>query len=110
MSPQPTKSLVRGERLTLREIFDRYGITYEAVRAVLPSQEARRGPDQAVSDGEPDQAPGADATGARPYGRPDRLSARLHPTGRQLLQGTYLPSAIASVLSRCRMQSAPARE
>nr|WP_314582244.1 hypothetical protein [uncultured Pseudomonas sp.] len=32
MARQPIKTLVRGERLTLREVSDRYGIAYEAVR------------------------------------------------------------------------------
>jgi|GEM_PF-2530593 len=32
MAPQPIKILVRGKRLTLREVSDRYGIAYEAVR------------------------------------------------------------------------------
>ncbi len=32
MAPQPIKTLVRGKRLTLREVSDRYGIAYEAVR------------------------------------------------------------------------------
>jgi hypothetical protein len=32
MARQPITTLVRGERLTLREVSDRYGIAYEAVR------------------------------------------------------------------------------
>ncbi|MDK4199017.1 hypothetical protein QKY98_07795 [Pseudomonas sp. HR1] len=32
MAPQPIKTLVRSKRLTLREVSDRYGIAYEAVR------------------------------------------------------------------------------
>lgn len=32
MARQPIKTLVRGERLTLREVSDRYRIAYEAVR------------------------------------------------------------------------------
>lgn len=32
MAPQPIKTMVRGERLTLREVSDRYDIAYEAVR------------------------------------------------------------------------------
>lgn len=54
MAPQPIKTLVRGERLTLREISDRYGVAYEAVREryyrakkrgedlIKPSQKARQ--------------------------------------------------------------------
>lgn len=32
MAPQPIKTLVRGEHLTLRDISERYGVPYEAVR------------------------------------------------------------------------------
>ncbi|KTT57149.1 hypothetical protein NS337_00450 [Pseudomonas oryzihabitans] len=32
MARQPITTLVRGKRLTLREVSDRYGIAYEAVR------------------------------------------------------------------------------
>lgn len=54
MARQPITTLVRGERLTLREISDRYGIAYEAVREryyrarkrgedlIKPSQKARQ--------------------------------------------------------------------
>ncbi|NMY89780.1 hypothetical protein [Pseudomonas oryzihabitans] len=32
MARQPITTLVRGERLTLREVSDRYGVAYEALR------------------------------------------------------------------------------
>lgn len=54
MARQPITTLVRGEQLTLREVSDRYGIAYEAVREryyrakkrgedlIKPSQKARQ--------------------------------------------------------------------
>lgn len=32
MAPKPITTLVQGEQLTLREISDRYGIAYDAIR------------------------------------------------------------------------------